>query len=173
MKVVQGSLFIVNENEEGQKYLELFSCYAYDKKKFVQKTINIGEGLVGQVYLEGEVAYMTKVPKNYVHITSGLGEATPRSIVIVPLKINNEVNGVIELASFNAFERHEIDFLKRIAESMASTVTAVKSAEHTQKLLKESQQMTLQMRLQEEAMRQQMEELQATQEEMERSRYND
>lgn len=167
LKVVQGSIFVASQ-ENDATMLILNAVYAYDKKKFINKTIKAGEGLLGQVFLEGEVAYLTKVPQNYVSITSGLGEANPRSVVIVPLKFNGQVNGVIELASFKNFEPYEIDFLKKIGESISSAINSVKAAEHTRRLLQESQLLANQMRIQEETMRQQMEELQATQEEMER-----
>ncbi|SFC01192.1 HAMP domain-containing protein [Flexibacter flexilis DSM 6793] len=170
LNVVQGSMFVLGENNYGEQVLELQAYYAYDKKKFIDKTIGIGQGLVGQAFLEGEVVYMTKVPNDYVQVTSGLGEANPSSIVLIPIKLNDQINGVIELASFKKFEPYQIEFLKKVMESIAATLTSVKTAEHTQKLLRESQELAEQMRMQEEEMRQQMEELQATQEEMERRR---
>jgi PAS domain S-box-containing protein len=166
----QGALFIIESNEAASEdeYMELAACYAWDKKKFLEKKIYKGEGLSGQAWIEGDVIYLTEVPQDYVSITSGLGEANPRSVLIVPLKLNDEVHGVIEMASFKEYDEFEIEFVERIAESIASTISSVKVNERTQKLLEESTMMTEQMRAQEEEMRQNMEELQATQEKIQR-----
>lgn len=166
----QGALFIIESNDAAseEEYMELAACYAWDKKKFLEKKIYKGEGLSGQAWIEGDVIYLTEVPNDYVSITSGLGEANPRSVLIVPLKLNDEVHGVIEMASFKEYDEFEVEFVERIAESIASTISSVKVNERTQKLLEESTMMTEQMRAQEEEMRQNMEELQATQEKIER-----
>ena len=166
----QGALFIIEANSANseEEYMELAACYAWDKKKFLEKKIYKGEGLSGQAWIEGDVIYLTEVPNDYVSITSGLGEANPRSVLIVPLKLNDEIHGVIEMASFKEYEDFEIEFVERIAENIASTISSVKVNERTSKLLEESTMMTEQMRAQEEEMRQNMEELQATQEKIQR-----
>ncbi len=164
----QGGFFIIQESNQ-EKYLNLAACYAWNKKKYLEQKIYEGEGLTGQAWLEKDTVFLTDVPDDYVSITSGLGEANPSSILIIPLKVNEEVYGVVELASFNIFQAHEIDFVEKIAESIASTISTAKINERTQELLQESTHMTEQLRSQEEEMRQNMEELQATQEEMQRA----
>ncbi|SFB99920.1 PAS domain S-box-containing protein [Flexibacter flexilis DSM 6793] len=167
LKANQGSFFIV-EDQVNNTQLELVACWAYNRKKFVQKTLNIGEGLVGQVYLERDIIYMTQIPDNYIKITSGLGEATPKHLFIFPLINNDKVQGVIELASFNKIEDYQQDFLKQFADVMASEIIAEKVNTRTTKLLKQSQEQAEEMRAQEEELRQNMEEMQATQEEVQR-----
>jgi PAS domain S-box-containing protein len=164
----QGGLFVLNDEDEKHPYLELVSCYAYDRKKFIQKQILPGQGLVGQVYLEKDTIYLTEVPEDYVTITSGLGLANPKSILIVPLKVNDQILGIVELASFHKFQKYQIEFIEKLGESIASTIANAKVNERTKKLLEESQEQSEQMRAQEEEMRQNMEELHATQEDLQR-----
>lgn len=166
----QGALYIMDDaGQDEEATMSMKACYAWDKKKFLNHKIYKGEGLAGQTWQEGETVYLTEVPQDYIKITSGLGDANPTSILIVPLKVNEEIFGVVEIASFNTFEKFEIEFVEKIAESIASTISSVKVNARTQRLLEESQEMTEQMRAQEEEMRQNMEELQATQEEMQRT----
>ncbi|MCX6180815.1 MAG: GAF domain-containing protein [Bacteroidetes bacterium] len=164
----QGGLFVVNDTNPNDKHLELVACYAWNKKKHINMRIEAGEGMVGQAWQENDVLYITDVPENFVKITSGLGDANPSCFLIVPLTVNDETFGVIEIASFAAIEDYQMDFVKKLAESIASTLSAAKVNERTKVLLEQSQQQTEEMRAQEEEMRQNMEEMQATQEEMER-----
>jgi PAS domain S-box-containing protein len=170
LKANQGALYIIDDVEGTEEpTMSMKACYAWDKKKFLNNKIHRGEGLAGQAWQEGDIVYLTEVPQNYIRITSGLGDANPTSVLIVPLKLNDQIFGVVEVASFSSFQDFEIEFVQKIAESIASTISAVKINARTQRLLEESQEMTEQMRAQEEEMRQNMEELQATQEEMQRS----
>lgn len=170
LKANQGALYIVDDVEATEEpSMSMKACYAWDKKKYLNHKIMKGEGLAGQAWQEGDIVYLTEVPQSYIRITSGLGDANPTSVLIVPLKVNDQIFGVVEIASFNAFQDFEMEFVQKIAETIASTISAVKINARTQRLLEESQEMTEQMRAQEEEMRQNMEELQATQEEMQRS----
>lgn len=161
----QGGVFIVEE-EKGERYLDLVACYAYERKKFLNRQMPIDEGLVGQAMLEKDVIFLTEVPDGYVNITSGLGKATPRCVLIVPLSVNDDVLGVMEIASFHVLEEHEVDFVKTIANSFASTVSTVKMNQNTARLLEESTEMTKELQQKEEQMKQNAEELEATQKEL-------
>ncbi|HEY9004847.1 MAG TPA: GAF domain-containing protein [Ohtaekwangia sp.] len=164
----QGGLFICESASEDseEEHLKLLSCYAWDKKKFEERIIYRGQGLVGQCWEEGAPIFMSQVPADYVNITSGLGYATPRCIFIVPLKVNETIYGVLELASFEPYKTYKQDFIVKVCENIASAVAAARTNEQTRKLLQLSRQQAEEMRAQEEEMRQNMEELAATQDEM-------
>lgn len=118
----QGALYILKGSPDDGA-LERIATYAYDKKKYIHDRIAVGTGLIGQCALEGETIHLKDIPKDYIRITSGLGEATPRHLIIVPLKTRGSVNGIIELASFDALEQHHIEFIERMAENIASILT--------------------------------------------------
>ncbi|MBC8109773.1 MAG: GAF domain-containing protein, partial [Verrucomicrobia bacterium] len=165
----QGAVFVLNDVMADDANLEMLSCYAWDRKKYLNQKISIGEGLVGQAWQEKDTIYISDVPDDFITISSGLGEANPTNILIVPMIFNEKVQGILEIASLETYASHQIEFVQRIAESMASTISNVKINESTKQLLEQSQQMTEEMQAQEEEMRQNMEELEATQEEMRRS----
>ncbi|MDL5048757.1 GAF domain-containing protein [Oscillatoria amoena NRMC-F 0135] len=164
----QGGLYVLNEDDPQHKYLELISLFAFTIKKHQQQKVKPGEGLLGQAYLEKETVYLTQIPEDYVRITSGLGDANPKTLLIVPLKVEDTVYGIVELASFREYQPHEITFVEKLGETIASTLASVRAAQNNRRLLEESRMTTEAMRAQEEEMRQNMEELTATQEEMQR-----
>jgi HAMP domain-containing protein len=171
VKANQGGIFIIDENAANSEepVMTLQGCYAWDKQRYLDKKVYLGEGLAGQVWQEKRSLYVTDIPQDYIHITSGLGKSNPSSILIVPLQLNETVFGVIEMAFFRNLETYEINFIERIAENFASTLSIVRTNEKTQQLLEDSQLLTEQLRSQEEEMRQNVEELQTTQEEMRRT----
>ncbi|NJO00929.1 MAG: PAS domain-containing protein, partial [Bacteroidia bacterium] len=167
----QGGLFIArDQSQQGVTTLDMVACYAYDRKKYLTREIKVheeyAETLLGQVFLEKEKIYLTDLPADYIRITSGLGDAPPSNLMLIPLVVNDRSEGVLEIASFHRFDEMEIDFLEKICESISASVNSVKISERTQRLLQELQEQTEAMRAQEEEMRQNMEELTSTQEQM-------
>ncbi len=165
----QGGIFLlIKENEE--EYLELKASFAYNKRKYEEKKVAVGQGLLGQAILERDIIYLKDVPQEYLHITSGLGKATPKCLLIAPLQTNDEVFGAVEIASFQDMEEHQIKFIERLSENIASSIASVRNNENNKKLLDEAKFSQEQMFAQEEQRRQNMEELAATQEIMEKDR---
>ncbi len=140
----QGAFFIKTK-EERKVFLELTACYAYDKKKHGQKRLALGQTLVGQCAQERKTIRLTHVPDQYTTITSGLGETTPSYVIIVPLLSNEEVYGVIELASFEELEEYKIVFLEKLAENIASSLAMVQTNAHMQALLQNTRQLAEEM----------------------------
>lgn len=158
----QGGLFLfAEENEE----LNLLTSYAYNRKKFQDKKILVGEGLVGSCAIEKKIIYLEEIPKNYLEITSGFGEAPPACILIVPMIMENNFLGVLEIASFNKMETYQIEFVEKATQAITTTFMAAKTNQKTSHLLKLSKQQSEEMATKEEEMRQNLEELKATQEE--------
>lgn len=162
LDINQGGFFVITE-QKGKRKLEMIACHAYDRNKFPDQTINWGEGLIGAVAIEKKSYYTNKIPDGYLSITSGLGRANPRYLLIVPLVLNNEVFGVFELASFRKFEDHHIQLVERVAENTATTLNILYSNLRTEQLLKETQEQADQLTRQEEKVLQNISELKETQ----------
>lgn len=159
-----GGLFLIQESGNDYKQLELIASYAYDRERNLKKIIPAQTGLAGRCVQEKKILYFTEIPDDYIRITSGLGHKNPDHLIIIPLKDNEEVLGVIEIASFNPFTETEMDFIKSVSMSISKTLATTKINARTAKLLARSQQQSEELASQEEEMRQNLEELQATQE---------
>jgi HAMP domain-containing protein len=166
LKTNQGTIMVLEERN-GEKLLVQKGVYAYDRNRISEKELKIGEGLIGAVAFEKQTLYMTQLPANYINITSGLGDASPTNLVIVPCMVEDELLGIIELASFTIFEPFHIEFLERVAVDVASNIKKKQIEETTRDLLYKTQIQAKELAEKEEEMRQNFEELQATQEVLE------
>jgi len=164
----QAAFYLVDDDDETDIHFRMTACYAYERRKFANKIIPWGDGLVGACALEKEKIVLKKVPDSYLSITSGLGKANPKFLMLIPLKMNDVVHGIIELASFNPFEKYQEELIDKVSESVATTIATVKINIRTAKLLRESREQAEELALKEEQMRQNMEEFQAAQEEASR-----
>jgi methyl-accepting chemotaxis protein len=160
----QGAIYLNNQEEEIPA-IDLMATFAYDRRKYINRKIQYGEGLIGTCALEMETIFLTEIPENYLEITSGIGQSKPRCLLIAPLKLENELFGILEIASFRELESHEIAFVEQLGESIATTLAAVRINERTVRLLEKSQKQAEEMVRQEEKMRRNMQELQDAQEE--------
>ena len=128
----------------------------------------VGEGLVGQTYLEKISSYYSEMPNDYVNITSGLGEGSPRCIMIIPLLNNDMVEGILEIASFKPIEDKQKKYMEEMSGTLAAHVYNTRTMRNTKMLLQESQEQSEELKAAEEEMRQNQEELQAIQEQLTR-----
>jgi transcriptional regulator with GAF, ATPase, and Fis domain len=159
LDVNQGGVFLLNDTDKDNLYLELRGCFAFERSRFINKKIDVGEGMLGQCYLEKETMCINPIPKNYLKITSGLGELAPTVLLIVPIKSGQKVLGIIELAAFSELPQHKISFVEKLCESVATALLSIQANIAIRKLLASSQQLTADMKNREESMSKNMEEL--------------
>ncbi|HEY1951953.1 MAG TPA: response regulator, partial [Gemmatimonadaceae bacterium] len=161
-----GAFYIMDEENHTQ-VLKLIASYAYKERKHVGNRFYLGEGLVGQAALEKKPILLTNVPDDYIRITSGLGEAPPRNILVLPVLFEGEVKAVIELASFLPFSQIHQLFLDQLAESVGVVINMISANMRTAELLEQSQSLTLELQSQSEELRKQQEELKRSNAELE------
>lgn len=160
----QGGLFLANDTNPEDISIDLIAHYAYNDVKIEMKSFKPGEGEVGVCYQKGELIIHDNIPDSYSKITSGLGESTLNHLIIFPLKRDDLILGVIEIASLEKVESYKIDFLKNISENIVSVLHSLKSTQVITEMLAKTQEQAEEMHAQEEEMRQTLEEMRATQE---------
>ena len=133
--------------------LRLTSTYAYRERKGLHKRFRVGEGLVGQCAFEKERILITDVPDDYIRISSGLGEATPLNIVVLPVLFEGEVKAVIELASFHRFKEIHLSLLDQLTETIAIVLNTIEANMRTESLLKQSQSLAGELTTQQDELR--------------------
>lgn len=146
----QGALYLKQPDDE--RYA-LTASYAFHRRKDLPTSYGLGDGLVGQCALEGNRIEVTGAPSDYVEIVSGLGKTGPVSLILVPIKFESEVLGVLELGSLQLFTEDDIELLDAIALGAGVALSAIESAEKTRELLRVSQAQTEELQTQEEELR--------------------
>ncbi|HYP29930.1 MAG TPA: HAMP domain-containing protein, partial [Blastocatellia bacterium] len=184
----QHGTFYIAENGDQEARLKLRASYAYRERKGLANQFRLGEGLVGQCAIEKERILITDVPSDYVRINSGLGDAAPLNIVVLPVLFEGQVKAVIELASFQRFSEIHLAFLDQLTESIGIVLNTIEANMRTEELLAQSQSLTQELQIgqqeltetnkrleqqaqslqaSEELLKKQQEELQQTNEELE------
>ncbi|MGH8001740.1 MAG: response regulator, partial [Brasilonema sp.] len=131
----------------------LLSSYAYRERKHLANRFHLGEGLVGQCALEKERILLTEVPQDYIKISSGLGEATPLNVVVLPVLFEGQVTAVVELASFRRFSEIHLSFFDQLTESIAIVLNTIAASMRTEELLKQSQSLAQELQSQQNELR--------------------
>ena len=155
----QHGVFYINEPSQDEALLKLLASYAYRERKNLSNQFKSGEGLIGQCILEKERILLTNVPADYVKIGSGLGEATPANVVVLPVIFEGAVKAVIELASFQQFSEIHLNFLDQLMESLGIMINTIQTNMRTEELLKQSQSLTKELQSQQEELQQTNEDL--------------
>ncbi|MBA3354653.1 MAG: HAMP domain-containing protein, partial [Pyrinomonadaceae bacterium] len=155
----QQGVFYVNTSSNGQPLMKLLGGYAYKKRKNLANEFHAGEGLVGQCTLERERILVTNVPSNYVYVASGLGEAPPNNIVVLPVLFEGEVKAVIELSTFKTFSETHLTFLDQLTESIGIVLNTIAANTRTEDLLLQSQSLAGELQSQQDELKKTNEQL--------------
>jgi signal transduction histidine kinase/CheY-like chemotaxis protein/HAMP domain-containing protein len=161
MGAQHGTFFLAHEFG-GETRLRLIAGYGLRADKDAPIQYRIGQSLIGQVAKSKRLIVVDDIPQGYIRITSGLGDAPPTNLVVLPLLFEGEVLGVVELASFSRFTPVQIDFLEQFAETLGISVNAIIANSRTDALLDQSQQLATELQARSS-------ELQARSEELQRS----
>ncbi|MBS2020394.1 MAG: response regulator, partial [Deltaproteobacteria bacterium] len=160
-----GAFFFMDEGEG--KTLRLVATYAYKERKHVANRFRLGEGVVGQAALERKSILLSRVPSDYIHVTSGLGEAPPLNLIVLPVLFEDDVRAVIELASFEPFSAIHRIFLEQLTESIGVVLNMIGANMRTEELLKQSQSLADELKDQSTELQRQQQELKRSNQELE------
>jgi HAMP domain-containing protein/signal transduction histidine kinase/CheY-like chemotaxis protein len=146
----QHAEFYVLDGGADQPQLMLLAGYGAEGRESSGKQIRLGEGLVGQCAVDKQKIVLNNLPPEYIRITSGLGEASPRSALVLPLIFEGQAKGVLELASFEGFNSTHQAFLDQLTESISIVLNTIQANMRTEDLLKQSQSLALQLQTRQE-----------------------
>ncbi|MCL4457056.1 MAG: response regulator [Nitrospirae bacterium] len=162
-----GALYLCDENNN---ILKLTGSYARPAVEGISVEYRIGEGLIGQAAVGKKPIIVTDIPDGYAKISSGMGEAAPRNIVVAPFLYEGKVKGVLEIGSFHEITNLHMEFLGQVLESIAISLNSVQSGWRIRELLEKTQQQTEELRIQQEELQQINEELEEQSQALERQK---
>lgn len=167
MDIVQGAIYFKVDNEyETELKFENKAAIAYGKQIMLDATVTEQDGLFGRVITEKKCIYLENIPNSYVDFTQGKKEVEkPRNLLVVPMLVNEDIFGIMEMVSYTKIENYKIEFVEKLCENIASVISSVNTNVHNAKLLEQSNEQAEELAQHEEEMRQNLEEMQATQEE--------
>src|SRR4051812_15014950 len=135
----QHGTFFLSEPAGGDTQLRLIAGYGLRADKAAPVQYRLGQSLIGQVAKSKRSIVVGDLPENYVKISSGLGEAPPANLAVLPILFEDQVLGVIELASFTSFNPVQTDFLEQLTETLGVNFNTIIANARTDALLEESQ----------------------------------
>lgn len=148
-----GVFYTLVNDAGGEPLLRYQAGYGFRERKHLASEFRLGEGLVGQCALEKERILLTDVPADYITINSGLGEATPLNIIVLPILFEGSVRAVVELASFSRFSPTHQAFLDQLTESIGLVLNTIEANTLTENLLKQSQSQAQELQSRQEDLR--------------------
>jgi len=153
----QGVIYQMGSEESAE--MVLLSAFAGDGEDGHLRRLKLGEGLVGQCAAEKRRMLISNLPPNTIAIRSGLFEAVPRNVIVLPVLFEDRVKAVIELASLSAFTTSHLAFLEQLTASIGIVLNSIEATMQTEGLLKQSQQLATELQLQQKELQQTNEQL--------------
>ncbi len=134
-----GLFYVVQVDQDNKPLLKSMASYAYTRRKNVANEFQLGESLVGQAALEQQPIIVTQVPKEYIQIQSGTGEAVPHNLVVMPFLYETHLKGVIEIGTFATLTEIQLEFLNQAMPNIGIAINTAQSRSQMQALLRQSQ----------------------------------
>ncbi|HEY2072212.1 MAG TPA: response regulator, partial [Gaiellaceae bacterium] len=160
-----GAFFLMEDGDS--PHLRLISSYGLKERKRAANAFALGESLIGQAALERQSIVLLDPPADYVKIASGLGESSPRAVIVMPVLFEDQVMAVIELASFEPFTEVQRAFLDQLGETIGIVLNTIQATMRTEELLRQSQALTMELQERSEELQSQQEELKRANTELE------
>ena len=160
VSALQAEFYVLDQRDEGESYLTLLGSYASDGQETLGKRVALGQGILGQCVLERRKIILDNPPSNYLRVSSGLGDAPPRSVMVLPLIFEGQVKGALELASFEGFNPTHHALLEQLTESIGIVLNTIEANMRTEGLLQQSQSLAQQLQTRQEQLQQTNQELQ-------------
>jgi HAMP domain-containing protein/signal transduction histidine kinase/CheY-like chemotaxis protein len=156
-----GAFFLAEPGEDDNTELVLAASYGYTPRRSgMPSSFLLGQSLVGQAAFERKTIALTTVPPDYIKVGSGLGDAAPSGLLVMPVLFEDQVLGVIELASLHPFSMVHRDFLDRLTDTIGVVLNTIRANMRTEELLAQSQGLTQELQKQSEELRETNDELQ-------------
>ena len=131
-----GAFYMLDESS-GEPAMHLIASYGFGGRKSLANSYKMRESLIGQCAFEKKRILLTEVPENFIYIATGMGEAAPRAVVVLPVLFEGEIKAVIELASFHRFHINHLTFLDQLMDSVGVILNMISSSMRTDELLQQ------------------------------------
>ncbi|GAB3729256.1 HAMP domain-containing protein [Luteimonas pelagia] len=156
----QGVIYMAEADDRGKRQLHRLAGYADAGGQPASRgTLEFGQGLVGQCAAQGQLIQINDVPPDSVQIESGLLSARPRNVMVIPVRFEDQMKAVLELATLGEFTKSQRLFLEQLSGSIGITLNTIEANMRTERLLAQSQQLAVELRAQQEELQQTNEEI--------------
>ncbi len=144
LNVPMGAIYL--PSTEKRNTFDLVGSIAFGKEKHYVRSVMLGEGIVGTVALERKTLNITDIPEDYFKVSSGFGEAKPKNIIVIPIKLDNKVFGIIELASLQKFQHFELEFIDELSKTLGASFAISRIFRNTRNKLEKAENKLMSLR---------------------------